>query len=162
MERFLVALDNTAISLKSIFYLTRVLKGASHTHLTLCHVLPTASPNILTKEEVQRITQIHEEQPRLRGLYWLEEDESKMNMIYQKASEILLNGGFSPEQISRHFRVHSGEVAPVILDEAKHLDCSTIVLGRRGLSRVREFLWGSVSRSVARLSRDITVWIVDS
>ncbi len=162
MERFLVALDNKEISLKSISYLARILKGSDPIHLTLCHVLPTASPNILTKEEVQRITRVHEEHPRLRGLYWVLEDEDKMNEVFHKATEILVQAGFSPGQISRHFRVHSGEVAPVILDEAKHLNCSTIVLGRRGLSRFREFLWGSVSRTVARLSRDITVWIVDS
>ncbi len=162
MERFLVALDNTEVSLKSIAYLARVLRGSPHVHLALCHVLPTASPNILTKEEVQRITKIHEEQPRLRGLYWLLEDEDKMNVIFNRAREILWEGDFTADQISTHFRVHSGEVAVVILDEARHLNCSTIVLGRRGLGRVREFLWGSVSRSVAKLAREITVWIVDS
>ncbi len=162
MEKFLVALDNTEVSLNITSYLARTMRGAPHIHLTLYHVLPNVSPKILTKEEVQKFAEIHEKYPHFRGLFWRSEDEEKMNGIFHKAMELLHEGGFNKDQVFTHFRVHSGEVAPLILEGAKQLNCSTIVMGRRGLSRVRKFLWGSVSRSVTKMSKNITVWIVDS
>ena len=47
MERFLIALDGTPGSLKTIHYLGRVLGSRQDAAFCLFHVLPTASPNLL-------------------------------------------------------------------------------------------------------------------
>jgi len=162
MEHFLVALDGTAGSLKSIHYLNRVLRGVRHVKLTLFHVIPVTSPNLLKREEVQRIEQIHEEQPHLSGYFWTTEDEQKMNKAFSEARSLLLDGGFPEGQLTTYFSIQSTDIAQVILKEARNLKCSTIVVGRRGLSRVREFFLGSVSNSVTKSAREATVWVVDS
>jgi len=41
------------------------------------------------------------------------------------------------------------------------MKCSTIVLGRQGLSRSEEFLFGSVSSKIVNHARDCTVWVVE-
>lgn len=161
MEHFLVALDGTPGSLKTIHYLNRVIRGAPHTLLTLFHVLPLASQNLLRREDVQRIEKIQEDQPQLSGYFWTSEDEEKMNQSFREARSLLLEGGFSESRIRTHFGVQSSDVADVILQQAGALRCSTIVLGRRGLSRVREFFLGSVSNTVTRMARGMTVWVVD-
>ncbi|MDY0040652.1 MAG: universal stress protein [Desulforhabdus sp.] len=161
MEHFLVALDDTPGSLKSVHYINRVLMGVRHIQLTLFHVLDTVSPNLLKREEVQRIERIHEEQPHLSGYFWTTENEEKMLETFHEAKLLLLEGGFPEEQIKTHFSVHSADVAHVILREAETLKCSTIVLGRRGLGRVKEFFLGSVSNTVTKFAREMTVWVVD-
>lgn len=161
MERFLIALDDTAGSLKSIHYLTRILTGVRHVHLTLFHVLDTVSPNLLKRDEVSRIEQIHEELPHLSGYFWATEAEARMRHTFHQAKLLLLAGGFPEDRIRTHFSVQSTEVAQVILNEAKALQCSTIVMGRRGLGRVKEFFLGSVSNTVTKFAREMTVWVVD-
>lgn len=162
MEHLLIALDVVPGSLKSVRYVNRLLKGTGGVKLTLFHVIPPASPDILKRVEVQRLERVQEEQPALSGYFWTEEDEERMKRAFQEAKELLLQGGFGEAQISSHFSVQSTELAQVIVKEAKNLKCSTIVIGRRGLGRVKEFFLGSVSNSVTKLARGLTVWVVDN
>ena len=161
MGKFLVALDCTPASFKCIRYLCGVLKGNPGFDLILYHVLPTASPNLLKREEVQRIERLHAEHPDLSGYFWKTEDEQAMNRFFEQARRELLEAGFKKSRIGVHFGVQSTEISDLILEEAAGFGCSTIVLGRRRLSRVKELLQGSVSGSVVRLARGITVWVVD-
>jgi nucleotide-binding universal stress UspA family protein len=39
-------------------------------------------------------------------------------------------------------------------------DFGTLVIGRRGVSRAEEFLFGSVTTKVTHLAKDCTVWVV--
>lgn len=162
MQQLLVALDGTPGSLKTIPYLTRTLRGNDQIRLWLFHVLATASPNLLKREEIQRIEQIQEEQPHLSGYFWTLQDQNKMTRTFQQATTMLLQGGFSEPQIRTWFGVESNEIARVILEQAQALGCDTIVLGRRGLSRVKEFFLGSVSKSVLAQARGLTIWVVDA
>lgn len=161
MQQFLIALDGTPGSLKTIHYINRVLRGSAEIRFRLFHVLPTASPNLLKKDEIARIEQMHEDHPHLSGYFWTREDQEKMNKTFQEASALLVQAGFSEKQIETCFGVESDEIAQVILRQAHALGCSTIVMGRRGLGRVKEFFLGSVSKSVVAHARATTVWVVD-
>jgi nucleotide-binding universal stress UspA family protein len=50
--------------------------------------------------------------------------------------------------------------AEAIVKEAREGDYGTIVLGRRGLSKVQEFLLGRVSNKVINIIRRRALWIV--
>lgn len=160
MERFLVAMDGSTASTGCIRYVGRVLGPAGSVHVTLFHVLPTTSPDMLKREEIRRIEHMHEEQPDLSGYFWTMEDEERMNAAFREAVQSLCGAGFDQSRISVRFTVQSAEVAQLILAEAKSYKCSTIVLGRKKRRLVKQLLLGSVSHSVLRLARDLAVWIV--
>ena len=162
MERVLIALDDRPGSLKAVDYVARILKGSSHVDFILFHVLAPASPNLLTRDVIRRIETIHETHPHVSGYFWNPEDEERMRRTFATAREILTRAGFGEFQIQEDFGVEGQEIANIIVERAKALKCSTVVLGRRGLSRVKEFFLGSVSKSVIGLARGITVWIVDA
>lgn len=50
--------------------------------------------------------------------------------------------------------------AEEIVNQARKRGCGTVVVGRRGISRVEEFLLGRVSNKVLQLAHERTVWIV--
>jgi nucleotide-binding universal stress UspA family protein len=50
--------------------------------------------------------------------------------------------------------------AGAIAAEARQNGYGTIVMGRRGHSRVRDFFIGRVTNKVIHVARDRTVWIV--
>jgi nucleotide-binding universal stress UspA family protein len=54
----------------------------------------------------------------------------------------------------------SGSVASDILQEARASGCGSVVLGRRGLTGLKEFIMGSVTAKVLQASTGLAVWIV--
>lgn len=162
MERVLIALDDRPGSLKAVQYAARLLKGCSHVEFILFHVLPPASPNLLSRDVIRRIETIQESHPHVSGYFWHPEDEEKMRRTFATARDMLLQAGFSESTVHEDFGVEGQDIAFIIVERAKVLDCSTVVMGRRGLSRVKEFFLGSVSKSVTGLARGMTVWIVDA
>lgn len=161
MERFLIALDCQPGCVKIIDYMVRILKGVKNCEFKILHILPTASPDKLRMEEVQRIEHMHTARPDLTGYFWEEEDEEIMTSCFIQAKEKLVLGGFRPESVSSLFVVESGDRAELILSKAAELGCSTIVIGRRHPSLVREFLLGSVSTSVIKSARGSAVWVIE-
>ena len=50
--------------------------------------------------------------------------------------------------------------AGAIVEEAKKGSYGTIVVGRRGLSKVEEFFMGRVSNKVIHLAKEMAVWVI--
>lgn len=90
------------------------------------------------------------------------EDQKKelVNEALQKAKEVLLKAGFEEKNITIKVQTKKKGIARDILNEA-HSGYDTIVLGRRGLSGVKEFILGSVSQKVLHSARDMAVIVVD-
>lgn len=83
-----------------------------------------------------------------------------INEAQQKAKEILVQAGFKEENISSKVENSKKSVAKDIIEEAKS-GYGTVVLGRRGISGIQEFLLGSVSNKVVSSAKDVSVFVVD-
>ena len=59
------------------------------------------------------------------------------------------------------FQHTSRSMAEGILAERDEVEYSTIVVGRQGLSRSEEFLFGSISSRIVNHARNCTVWVVE-
>ena len=86
----------------------------------------------------------------------------------QKAAEVLLNvavrrlekTGVSSDRISTKIVTGMTSRAKAIIEEAKKGGYGTIVVGRRGHSRVEQFFMGRVSNKVVQLGKKMAVWVV--
>lgn len=72
----------------------------------------------------------------------------------------LIDMGFKGQQLSTRLVTGVTSRAGAIAGEAQQKNYGTIVMGRRGLSRVREFFIGRVTNKVVHLARERTVWII--
>jgi nucleotide-binding universal stress UspA family protein len=90
------------------------------------------------------------------------EDQKKelVNKALQKAKELLLKAGFEEKNITIKVGTKKKGVVRDIINEANS-GYDTIVLGRRGLSGIKDFILGSVSQKVLHLAKDISVILVD-
>ena len=77
-----------------------------------------------------------------------------------EAAAILQNEGIRPEHISTKVVHGVSSRAGAIIDEARNGQYGTIVVGRRGLSKVKEFFIGRVSNKVIQLRKETAVWLV--
>jgi len=78
----------------------------------------------------------------------------------EKANEMLINAGVDKSKISIRIVDGGRSAAFDILDAARQLDCGTIVMGRRGVTNVKDYTLGSVSRKVLQDYKDAALWIV--
>jgi len=83
-----------------------------------------------------------------------------LNKAIEKAKELLLKAGFKEKNIAVKIEIENNGVANNIVKEAES-GYDIIVMGRRGLSSIKEFLLGSVSQKVIHLAKDISVLIVN-
>jgi len=82
-----------------------------------------------------------------------------INEAQSRARELLLKAGFPEDHISAKVVPQKRGVARDIIDEAR-AGYDIIVIGRRGLSAIKEFLLGSVSQKVIHSAGEISVVLV--
>lgn len=78
----------------------------------------------------------------------------------QTGKQAFLEAGFKSESMSTKIETMKQDVAVTIIEEAR-TGYDLIVLGRRGHSGVKKFLFGSVSQKVLQAIKDISILIVE-
>jgi nucleotide-binding universal stress UspA family protein len=149
-KKMLLAVDSSENSRKAVDYLGAF---AAHTgaEVTLFHVVRSVGLGFvddlaLRDQEMEK---------------WLmEEAERDIPRMFRAYKESLEKAGVAPSRIVSKVIMHSSSRAGDIVKEAKDGRYGTIVMGRRGLSKVREFLMGRVSKKVLDRGEGFAVWIV--
>ncbi len=159
MRKILVAVDDSEGSLKALDYVARQFAGAKDLQITLLHVLLGEPPqfwddgHLLTEEEKKARRVVIEK--------WMTNQKTRLEPIFEKATEILTQGGIPRDQISTKFTSESIDVIPqCILAEAKSGGYQTLVIGRCGRSRTMHFLLGSIANQVVNAAEGLSVCVV--
>ncbi|MCG6972145.1 MAG: universal stress protein [Desulfobacterales bacterium] len=90
-------------------------------------------------------------------------EEKKKELVenaMQKSKALLMNAGFDEQHITIKAEVKKSGVARDIIKESQS-GYNIIVMGKRGVSGIKEFLLGSVSQKVFHLAKDISVMFVN-
>jgi len=89
------------------------------------------------------------------------EDKKKelIEAAANRAKDLLLKAGFKKEKITVKVQVKKKGIARDIVAEAES-GYDTLVMGRRGLSGIKEFVMGSVSQKVLHSIKDVSIVIV--
>jgi nucleotide-binding universal stress UspA family protein len=91
----------------------------------------------------------------------LREAEKAAAVFMQEAVDNLEKAGHNRDRISTTIRSGAASRAEAIVEEARNSGCGSILIGRRGLSRLEEFFLGRVSRKVLQLAKWNAVWVVN-
>ena len=92
-------------------------------------------------------------------MIWTITKKELLKEAQKKAKAVLLQAGFAEEKIALKMGSKKKGIARDIVHEAK-TGYDTIVLGRRGISGIQEFLLGSISQKVMHLAKDFSVLLV--
>ena len=149
-RKVLVGVDNSENALRAVDHAGAML-SKTECHVTLFH----------TKSHIRRFVplEVLENAPGLEEI-WQKKAEEEIVPHMTRAKEVLLKHGQTEDNIDIKIIDGSRSVADDILKAAKACDFGTIVLGRRGISRVKEFFIGSVTRKVIQRGVSFTVWVV--
>lgn len=148
-NKILIAVDLSENSLKAVEYVGAMTSCHPAVQITLLHVIKEPSPDIMPDEK-QR--QSHVERVRAEVLTLMEQAAKRLTSmgIPEKHVKVKIQTCKIPVTISE-----------LILHEQKCGGYGTIVIGRRGVSKREEFLFGSVSNSVMREAKCCAVWVIE-
>ena len=147
-KNILIAVDASENARRAVSYVSRFLSGISGFKVLLLHV-------ICQPEEDYFPTTADKDQ-------WLDDHKQKVDTMLANFRQRLIAEGFAPADVAvRSTLRYCPSLAECILAERHRGKCSTIVVGRQGLSRSEEFLFGSVSSKIVNHARDCTVWVVE-
>ncbi len=91
----------------------------------------------------------------------LQKATQKMNSVMEKALNEFKNMGISRNRITTKIITGMATRGGSIAAQAMLAGYSTIVIGRRGLSKVGEFNMGRVCYKVVQLGNEVSVWVVN-
>jgi nucleotide-binding universal stress UspA family protein len=164
-KKILIALDGSPSSMRAAEHVADVTCGHKVFEVTLFHVC-FDPPSLLEHggsedpaRERELDAHLHQKLNRWieRCREWVQED------IFDRAKKVLQERGVADEVLTIRTKV-SGEaqadVASCIIQEARDGGYDAVVLGRRGASAPREFLFGSVSSRVMHHLEQCAVWVV--
>ena len=83
------------------------------------------------------------------------------NLLEDYRQELIEHGVSAGDIAIRIKQRFCPSMAECILQEREKLGCDTIVIGRHGISRSEEFLFGSISSKIVTHARNCTVWVVE-
>jgi len=147
-RNILIAVDESENARRAVSYVGQLLGGLVGFNVTILHVVPEP-------EEDYFPTSAQKEK-------WFTQYRQKVDAMLEEYRQLLIQKGFDPKNVAVRSTVrYCPSMAECILSEMDETQYSTIVVGRQGLSRSEEFLFGSISSKIVNHARNCTVWVVE-
>jgi len=154
-KKILVAIDDSENARRAVMFVAKFFTPDNH--ITLFNVIPDTAT--LCEMNSPELTPYFISQ---QSSFCLLEEKKKelVDEATNKAKEILLEAGFEEKNITTKSEIKKSGVARDIVNEAKS-GYSVIVMGRRELSGIKDFILGSVSHKVFNAAKDVSILVVN-
>lgn len=153
-DNILLALDCSTHSRRAAEYVARVaphLPGSRVTLLVVSTGIPYTAPGADESKA----------EPELHGDEDHKQERKEVEGFLAEMEQLLMAAGLPAARIQKRIKTLGRGVVQDILDEAAAAGCDTLVVGRRGISKVRALLLGSVSSELVQQASGRTVWVVE-
>jgi nucleotide-binding universal stress UspA family protein len=144
----LAAVDESENSLRAVDYLARWAACGEGVRTTLVHVVREAGEDIIPGQ-AEREEDLRKK--REAGDALLADVKERLESLGVPASHVT-----TKILLCRP----PDTVAEVLLEEKSAGSYDTMVLGRRGMSKKEEYIFGSVTTILVREASDVSVWVV--
>lgn len=155
-KRILIAVDESENSLKAVRFAAETFnKEVVITLLSILPDLPAAC--YLDEPSLMPVFKDNME------VFCAMEDakNAQIEAFMDKAKHVLEDAGFAPENIAVRIRKQEAGIARDIVLEVENGHYDTLVIGRRGLTGIKQFILGSISNKIIHLAKDVAIVIVE-
>ena len=155
MKNILLAFDDSKNAFRAVELMSRAFSPDNK--ITLLHVLPDTA--VLCEMNSPELTDYFVTQQS--NFCALEEKKKALvEEAMKTAKSTLIAAGYPEDHVTTKIEIKKRGVARDIISEAQ-AGYDMVVIGRRGLSGIKEFFIGSVSQKVMHAAKDISVLIVN-
>lgn len=155
--KLLISMDTSEWAMKAVDYVGSMLDG-SEAEVMLFHAV--RGFDIFQRGHGKSFVPEHNKDWIERAEKELTEAGKAIEPAFEEATKRLTSAGLAVGKVSHKVATGVGSRAGAIVAEAQEGGFDTIVVGRRGLSRVQEFFMGRVSNKVIQMARKKAVWVV--
>lgn len=146
-EKILIAVNDSDDALRAIQYVGQIVKATNTLSIYLLYVYPDPPPDYYGKGGT------------LDAYKEIMQDQA--GRAIELAIATLKKFGVSEDRISSAIQLADGKpISQAILKAQEEHQCNTLVVGKRGISKNEEFLFGSISNTIARKTKGFTTWVV--
>ena len=155
--KIMIALDGSEPSMRAARYVANLLGNRPDVLVTLFHVLLPIPPSLLEGSTE------YENELKQQRTNWVRDEKAVENSLFAPVREVFRQAGFTQNQIQTKCRtsVNEPDVAYEILQECQKGDYDTLVMGKRGKSRIQTFLTGSVTEKIFRHAQVHAIWVIE-
>ena len=154
-KKVLVAIDDSENAMRAVEFIANLF--TTDNKITLFNVIQDTAA--LCEMNSPELTPYFKSQQS--SFCTLEEKKQELvNQALQKARKILMDAGFDENNITIKSGIKKSGVARDIVKEAQS-GYNVIVLGRRGMSGIKDFILGSISQKVFNSAKNISVLFVN-
>lgn len=160
-KNVLIAVDSSENSRRAVSYVGEMLGECKDVRVCLLYVEKPPNRDMFASDEAWKQAAMDKEQ-RLR--LFLAEARTMLQdfgIAKEKITEEYVINCASPLHRSNDYCTPGTSIAEEILRIQERGGFGTIVIGRRGVSRTEEFLFGSVSTFVMHHAKCGTIWVVE-
>jgi len=148
-RHILVAVDESDNAKRAVTYVALMLSGLQGFKVTLINIV-SVPPDDFFANSGERVS-------------WIEDNETTSKLVLEGFRKMLIDAGVDGEFVKVCMK--TGEypsIAEVILNEATHIGAGTIALGRRGISKQEEFIYGSTSNKILHSQKSCNaLWVIE-
>lgn len=146
-KRVLIAVDDTPTSDRGVNYAGNIIGRLEGVQVCLLHIYPEPPPDYYRSggclADYQRKKEEHAE------------------ILMDRSAILLSDFGISGNSIRREVRMaEQATISQTIITVQKEGGFGTVVVGKRGVSKAEEFLFGSISNALVHHTNECTVWVV--
>jgi nucleotide-binding universal stress UspA family protein len=154
-KKVLIAFDDSENAFRGVKYVADTFK--TDTEITLFGVVPDTS-DICQMDSKELIPYFKSQ----RSAFCTLEEKKKdlLSQAMQNAKKTLMEAGFDESKIITKVTTKKSGVARDIVNESKE-GYDSIVIGRRGISGIKEMFMGSISQKVIGLAKDASICIIN-
>lgn len=146
-DKLLIAIDGSTSSMKAVDFVAENARGCGY-GVGLIHVIRGFGSLVPNNPEFMMPTE------------HVQMAHDGMMRLFSDVKEKLVLAGFDENRIEEKIITGVYSRAGAIVETASADNYGTIVVGRKGLSRVQEFFMGRVSTKVIHGGKEFTVWMV--
>lgn len=147
-RNILIAVDESENAARAISYVRDFLAGFPGFHVTLITIIPEPPEDYFMSESERTA--------------WIKDKNASAMGILEVYLKMLTEAGFRDEDVKAYAVMKEcTSIAECILNEQEKLACGTVVIGRRGISRKEEFIFGSTSSKILHTARNCAVWVIE-
>jgi nucleotide-binding universal stress UspA family protein len=147
-RNILIAVDASDNAKRAVQYVRDFIGGLPGFHVTVLTIISEPSEDYFINAGERNA--------------WVEKENAAAKRILDEYRQMLIQAGFRDEDVIVQAAMKScASIAECILDEQRKLGCGTVVIGRRGISKKEEFMFGSTSTKILHIAKDCSIWVIE-
>lgn len=156
-KKILIGFDGSKGAQKAVSYVAEMINRTDHL-VTICEVIRAFQ---ISQDDHADLIQACRNHPFPEEIEkQLQHRDSKILPLIEASKKKLIAAGLEEKHVDSVILQGYASRACGLVDKARADEYGTIVLGRQGVSAVKDFMFGRVGKKVLNLADNLAVWIV--